>query len=471
MSGLKKSGAVDVFVMASARLEFDASGFSFSSSRLVLALLVACFALAPCLLVSVEEWSQARKLKHSAISADALIRLGVHYGHKITLLKPVMRPYVVGAWHGINVINVDRTLTALEFALNVVFEAVCSNKRVLFVCTGLNRPVAAAQVLANAGQYCVTGDFGGMLSNWMTFRTVDARLKRYRRVIESLKNKRLIACYNRKARRASKIFVSRPEVEALPGAVVLFCDANCTSLAAEASKLEVPIIGLADSFSDVEGMSCVVPVCGGSDAVNDFFCKLFASVCEQAVLISDKARLAGFLLSSNCMPCSNLSCSQVLSVACCHFKTVYFAASVPANASAVARTVKALDLKLALKALLSLVYELELPSDTSLRSVINLCKLKLCCASSSLAKFERLRKLVRWLECLHGLVSLREAIDDGAISSLYGVIEKPDVDMDVLMPTHTAIGNVHIDFHAARFPNFDVTNTYDFFFGINKASV
>ncbi|XXM93425.1 30S ribosomal protein S2 [Candidatus Hodgkinia cicadicola] len=412
---------------------------------------------------------QGHNLKHSAASADALIRLGVHYGHKITLLKPVMRPYVVGAWHGINVINVDRTLTALEFALNVVFEAVCSNKRVLFVCTGLNTPVAAAQVLANAGQYCVTDEFGGMLSNWLTFRAVDTRLKRYRRVIESLKNKRLIACYNRKARRASKIFVSLPEVEGLPGAVVLFCNSNCTSLAAEASKLEVPIIGLADSFSDVEGMSCVVPVCGGSDAVNSFFCKLFASVCERAALISDKARLAGFLLSSNCMPRSDLSCSQVLSIACCHFKSVYFAASVPADAGAVARAVKALDLKLALKALLLLVYELALPPDTALRSVINLFKLKLCCASLSLAKLERLRKLVGWLERMHGLVSLKGAVDDGAISSLYGVIKKPDADMDELMPTHTAIGNVHIDFHAARFSNFDVTNTCDFF-GISKPS-
>jgi len=368
-------------------------------------------------------------------------------------------------------INVDRTLTALEFALNVVFEAVCSNKRVLFVCTGLNTPVAAAQVLANAGQYCVTCEFGGMLSNWLTFRTVDARLKRYQRVIESLKNKRLIAFYDRKARRASKTFVSTPEVEELPGAVVLFCDANNTSLAAEASKLEVPIIGLADSFSTVEGMSCVVPVCGGSDAVNDFFCKLFASACEQALLISDKARLAGFLLSSNCMPCSDLSCSQVLSVACCHFKSVYFAACDPTQASAVVRTVKALDLKLALKALLSLVYELALPSDTSLRCVINLCKLKLCSPSLALTKFERLHKLVRWLECVHGLVSLRGAIDDSAVSSLYGVIKKPDADMDELMPTHAAIGNVHIDFHAARFPNFDVTNTYDYFFGIDKASL
>ncbi|WGS83425.1 MAG: 30S ribosomal protein S2 [Candidatus Hodgkinia cicadicola] len=419
----------------------------------------------------MEDCLQSHRPKHSAVSADALIRLGVHYGHKITLLRPVMRPYIVGAWHGINMINVDRTLTALEFALNVVFEAVCSNKRVLFVCTGLNTPVASAQVLANAGQYCVTCEFGGMLSNWLTFRTVDARLKRYQRVIESLKNKRLIAFYDRKARRASKPFVSTPEVEELPGAVVLFCDANNTSLAAEASKLEVPIIGLADSFSTVEGMSCVVPVCGGSDAVNDFFCKLFASACEQALLISDKARLAGFLLSSNCMPCSDLSCSQVLSVACCHFKSVYFAACAPTQASAVVRTVKALDLKLALKALLSLVYELALPSDTTLRCVINLCKLKLCSPSLALTKFERLHKLVRWLECVHGLVSLRGAIDDSAVSSLYGVIKKPDADMDELMPTHAAIGNVHIDFHAARFPNFDVTNTYDYFFGIDKASL
>ncbi|XXM93753.1 30S ribosomal protein S2 [Candidatus Hodgkinia cicadicola] len=404
------------------------------------------------------------------LSTDALIQLGVHYGHKISLLRPVMRPYVLGSWHGINVINVDRTLTALELALNVVFEAVCSNKRVLFVCTGLSAPVASAQALANAGQYCVTDGFGGMLSNWLTFRAVDTRLKRYRRVIESLKNKRLIACYNRKARRASKMFVSLPEVGGLPGAVVLFCNADCTSLAAEASKLEVPIIGLADSFSDVEGMSCVVPVCGGSGAVDNFFCKLFASVCEQATLISDKARLAGFLLSSNCMPCSDLSCSQVLSVACCHFKSVYFVASAPAAAGVVARAVKALDLKPALKALLSLVYALALPPDTTLRSVINLCKLKLCAPSLPLAKLERLHKLVAWLECMHGLVSLKEAADDGAISSLYGVIKKPDVDMDVLLPTHTAVGNVHIDFHAERFSNFDVTSTYDYFFGISKTS-
>ncbi len=334
-------------------------------------------------------------VNRSFISLSALVRLGAHCGHKSTLLKSVMRPYVLGNWRGLNVVSVDKTLTALKIGFNIAFEAICADADVLFLCNGLSYARGVACALADVEQHCVVNEFGGIVTNWFTFKGVGSRLERYRKVVDAVEDKRLIAYYNRRAARARKAFISRPELECLPGAVVLFCSSNADRVILEANKMKVPVIGLADSFSEVAGADCVVPMCEGSNKVSEFMCELFASVCSRAVLVSRRARLFGLVMCSSYIRMGECNASQALSAVCCHFRSVYLAPSSVKLASTLLRAANVLNVKLTLFMLLSLIVYAPVTLNTSLRTVINLCKLRLLTKTLSAAVAVRLRLFIK----------------------------------------------------------------------------
>ncbi|AUI38860.1 30S ribosomal protein S2 [Candidatus Hodgkinia cicadicola] len=410
-------------------------------------------------------------INRSFISLSALVRLGAHYGHKSALLKSVMRPYVLGNWHGLNVVSVDKTLTALKIGFNTAFEAICANASVLFLCNGLSYARALAYALADTEQHCVVNEFGGIVTNWFTFKNIGPRLERYRKVIDVVKDKRLIAYYNRRAERARQPFVSRPELGCLPGAVVVFCSSNTDRVIFEANRMKVPVIGLADSFSEVAGADCVVPMCEGSNKVSEFMCELFASVCSRAVLVSRRTRLFGLVMCSSYMRMGDYNASQALSAVCCHFKSVYLVPSNIKLASTLLRAANALNVKLTFFMLLSLIACAPVTLSAPLRTVINLCKLRLLTKALSAAAAVRLRLFIKWLECMHCLASARSKPTSDAIALRYGKFGSSDINVKDHIPQPTDIEDSHTDYYKIRYFDINVVGTFDYFFDLTKLSV
>ncbi|ATW06070.1 30S ribosomal protein S2 [Candidatus Hodgkinia cicadicola] len=414
---------------------------------------------------------ETANINRSFISLNALVRLGAHYGHRASLLKAVMRPYVLGNWRGLNIVSVDKTLTALKIGFNIAFEAICANANVLFLCNGLSYARAVAHALADIEQHCVVNEFGGIVTNWFTFKGIGSRLERYRKVVEVVKDRRLIAYYNRRAERASKAFISCPELGCLPGAVVLFCGSGTDRVILEASKMKVPVIGLADSFSEVAGADCVVPMCEGSNKVGEFMCELFASVCSRAVLVSRRARLFGLVMCSGYMRIGDYNASQALSAVCCHFKSVYLVPSGIRLASALLRAANVLNVKLTFFMLLSLIAYAPVTLNSSLRTVINLCKLRLLTKTLSAAVTVRLRLFIKWLECMHCLVSARSKSAADAVALKYGKFSSSDIDVGDHIPQPTDIGDLHRQYYRMRYFDVNVVGTFDYFFDLTKLSV
>ncbi|ATW05991.1 30S ribosomal protein S2 [Candidatus Hodgkinia cicadicola] len=413
---------------------------------------------------------ETANVNRSFISLSALVRLGAHYGHKVTLLKSVMRPYVLGNWRGLNVVSVDKTLTALKIGFNTAFEAICANTNVLFLCNGLSYARGVAHALADVEQHCVVNEFGGIVTNWFTFKGVGSRLERYREVVDVVKDRRLIAYYNRRAERACKPFISCPELGCLPGAVVLFCSSNTDRVILEASKMKVPVIGLADSFSEVAGADCVVPMCEGSNKVSEFMCELFADVCSRAVLVSRRTRLFGLVMCSDYMRLGDYNASQALSAVCCHFKSVYLVPSDVKLASVLLRAADVLNVKLTFFMLLSLIVYAPITLNMPLRTVINLCKLRLLTKTLSAAVAARLRLFIKWLECMHCLVCARSKPASDAIALKYGKFGSPDIDVKDHIPQPTGIEDSHRDYYKMRYLDVNVVGTFDYFFGLTKLS-
>lgn len=409
-------------------------------------------------------------INRSFISLNALVRLGAHYGHKASLLRSAMRPYVLGNWRGLNIVGVDKTLMALRTGFNIVFEAICANTNVLFLCNGLSYARGVAHALADVEQHCVVQEFGGVVTNWFTFKSIGSRLERYRKVAEVVKDKRLVAYYNRRTERACRAFISYPELGRLPGAVVLFCSSGADRVILEANKMKVPIIGLADSLSEVAGVDCVVPSCEGSNKVSEFMCELFASVCGRAVLVSRRTRLFGLVIRSSHMRLGDYNASQALSAVCCHFNSVYLVPSNIRLASALLRVVGILNVKLTFFMLLSLVASALITFNTSLRAIINLCKLRLLTKALSAAAAVRLRQFVKWLECMRCLVCARSKSAPDAIALKYGKFSSSDINVEDHVPQPTDIEDSHTDYYKIRYFDINVVGTFDYFFDLTKLS-
>ncbi|ATW05849.1 30S ribosomal protein S2 [Candidatus Hodgkinia cicadicola] len=409
-------------------------------------------------------------INRSFISLSALVRLGAHYGHKVALLKSVMRPYVLGNWRGLNIVSVDKTLTALKLGFNTAFEAICANANVLFLCNGLSYARTVAYALADVEQHCVVNEFGGIVTNWFTFKGIGSRLERYRKVVDVVKDRRLVAYYNRRAKRACGAFISCPELGCLPGAVVLFCSSSTDRVILEANRMKVPVIGLADSFSEVAGADCVVPMCEGSNKVSEFMCELFANVCSGALLVSRRARLFGLVMCSGYMRIGDYSASQALSAVCCHFKSVYLVSSNIKLASALVRVVDVLDVKLTFFMLLSLIVYAPVTLNTSLRTIINLCKLRLLTKTLSAAVAVRLRLFIKWLECMHCLVSARAKPAPDAITLKYGGFSSSDIDVKDYIPQPTGVEDLHRQYYKMRYFDINVVGTFDYFFDLTKST-
>ncbi|XXN19761.1 MAG: 30S ribosomal protein S2 [Candidatus Hodgkinia cicadicola] len=407
-------------------------------------------------------------INYDFMDMSSLVRVGVHYGHKVTLVRSVMKPYILGNWHGINIINVDKTLTALEASLNVVFEAICANKNILFLCNGLSYSRGIAQPLAEAGQHCIIREFGGVVTNWTTFKFVGNRIKRYLKVIDAVKNKRIINYYNRRVARASKRFISLPELGELPGAVVLFCSSGLDRAVAEANRAGVPVVGLADSLSNVAGVDYVIPVCEGSDRVNSFLCELFARICNRAALVSKRVRLFGLAIGSSAVRLRGRAIAQALALLCTHFKSTYLAFESVKIARAAARAIDAINVRSMLSILVSLIFFKCVSLKTSLKDVVNLCKLKLLTAKLSNVVSARMHSLVKWLECVRCLLDVRSKVIPNRIMMLYGKYGIRGADANECIPKLTVVKNTHIDYWGVRYSNSNVVSTFDYFFDLSK---
>ncbi|MFP3038348.1 MAG: 30S ribosomal protein S2 [Candidatus Hodgkinia cicadicola] len=196
----------------------------------------------------------------------------------------------MGIWQGFSVMNINKAVAALEAALSLMFEAVAQGGKVLFVCSSEVSPEAVSEWLAGADQHYMAKPVGGVLTNWVTFRKTSERVKRYQRCSVAVKSRRLTKFYLRKAEKADATFTGFNEFDCLPKAVVTFCRGTEASVVSEANRLDVPVVGIADSTADVRGIDYVVPVCSSSATADLFVCKLLAGVCSAASMVCNRSR-------------------------------------------------------------------------------------------------------------------------------------------------------------------------------------
>lgn len=205
------------------------------------------------------------------VDIKALYEAGVHFGHKTSRWHPKMAPYIHSKRQDAHVIDLAKTVEALDKALPVITKVAASGKSVLFVGTKKQAKDIVKAAAEKAGQPYVTERWvGGMLTN---VATTSAQIKKLKDLEKRMANGDLEKRYN-------KLEVQRfqEEIDALnlkysgikdlngkPGVVIVLdtlVDANAVR---EAKNLGVPVVGVVDTNANPDFVDYPIP--GNDDAI------------------------------------------------------------------------------------------------------------------------------------------------------------------------------------------------------------
>ena len=218
-------------------------------------------------------------------SMKDLLEAGVHFGHQTQRWNPKMSNYIYGAKSGIHILDLRITYEAVEQAQDYVQKLVANSGKVLFVGTKPQAQSVIEEQAIRAGMPYVNFRWlGGMLTN---FKTIIKRVV-YLKELMSLESSGEINAYTKSERlkirreieKLNKSIGGIVNLNKLPDALFVVDLANESTAITEAKKLGIPVIGLADSNVDPEGVEIVIP--GNDDAIRSI--ELIASAIADSCL-------------------------------------------------------------------------------------------------------------------------------------------------------------------------------------------
>ena len=217
---------------------------------------------------------------------DALFAVGAHYGYSRSRRHPSFVPVLLGNKNGVDVIDLEHTITRLNKAKDFVTELGKTGKQLLFVGT---KPVAAVimkETAQSIGMPYVTHRWiGGTLTNFSEIKKRIARLTSLRSKREKgelsqyTKKERLM--FDREIERLENNFGGIVSMPDKPAALFVIDFRNEKTAVGEALDMKVPIIGLGSSDSDISKISYPIPA---NDAVQKsiaFFAQVIAGAYKK----------------------------------------------------------------------------------------------------------------------------------------------------------------------------------------------
>lgn len=214
-----------------------------------------------------------------------LLDAGVHFGHQTQKWNPKMKPYIFGARNGIYVIDLRKTTELLDKAYEIVRDYAAKGKNVVFVGTKKQAVDVVAEEATRAGSYYVNRRWlGGMLTN---FETIRGRVNKLREIEEFIQSgqmeklpKKEVAQLMKKYAKLNKTLSGIKEMRGMPDLLFIVDQTKEDIAIAEANKLGIPVICLADTNANPDGINYIIP--GNDDAIRSI--RLIAGKLADAIL-------------------------------------------------------------------------------------------------------------------------------------------------------------------------------------------
>ncbi len=219
------------------------------------------------------------------ISMKALLESGVHFGHRTYKWHPAMKPYIFTERNSIHIIDLQKTVKALEQSYALVRDTVADNGTVLFVGTKRQAQETIQMEAMRCGMPYVTHRWlGGMLTNWRTIRQRINELERLERMrdrgdFERITKKEALL-HNREIERLEMLLGGIRNMVRVPELLFVIDVRREETAIHEANLLNIPVVALVDTNCDPANVDYVIP--SNDDAIRAI--KLLVGKIADAVL-------------------------------------------------------------------------------------------------------------------------------------------------------------------------------------------
>lgn len=221
----------------------------------------------------------------SSISMKQLLEAGVHFGHQTKRWNPKMAPYIFTTRNGIHIIDLQKCVNKVDEAYNAISQIVRDGGTILFVGTKRQAQEAIKEEAMRCGEFYVDIRWlGGMLTN---FKTIELRIKRLKD-LERMENdgtfeklpKKEVSILKKEHDKLEANLGGIRDMKKLPSCVFVVDPKKEKLCVAEARKLGITVVGIADTNADPDELDYIIP--GNDDAIRAV--KLIVSKIADAVI-------------------------------------------------------------------------------------------------------------------------------------------------------------------------------------------
>lgn len=221
----------------------------------------------------------------SVISMKQLLEAGVHFGHQTRRWNPKMAPYIYTERNGIYIIDLQKSVGKVDEAYKAIADIAADGGTILFVGTKKQAQDAIKTEAERCNMFYVNERWlGGMLTNFKTMRGRVERLNQLKKMQEDgtfdMLPKKEVMKHLGEIEKLEKYLGGVKDMKKLPGALFIVDTRKERNAIAEAHKLGIPVVAIADTNCDPDEIDYVIP--GNDDAIRAI--KLIASVMANAML-------------------------------------------------------------------------------------------------------------------------------------------------------------------------------------------
>ena len=220
-----------------------------------------------------------------------MLKAGLHFGHQTRRWNPKMKPYIYGPRNGIYIINLDKSKRMFDTASEFVTNEIAQGGKLLFVGTKRQaRTIIKEEAVRCQMPYVDHRWLGGMMTNFQTIKNSIDRLKSIEAMQEdgSINRfpKKEILLMGKERVKLERNVGGIKHLRKTPSAILIIDPRNEAIAINEAHKLNIPVIALADTNCDPDGIDYLIP--GNDDAIRSI--RLICSQLANSVLAGQAAR-------------------------------------------------------------------------------------------------------------------------------------------------------------------------------------
>ena len=198
------------------------------------------------------------------VNYEDMLKAGMHYGRKRTVLNPSMSRYVFTIRDGICIIDLLKTQTHLRNSLEFLKKNIKNGGLVLFVGLTKQSGEATKKMAESLNMpYVLDRWLGGTLTN---FKVINSRVKKLEELENTAKTgglekytKKERVMISKEIEKMRKRFDGLKKLNRLPDAIFVSSLKESSLAVKEAKKMGIKIVGIANTDADPNEMDYIIP--------------------------------------------------------------------------------------------------------------------------------------------------------------------------------------------------------------------